>query len=411
MFCETDIPNQVKMESKESSNNLPVRKRKASKENFSQSPKGGRIIRLPISEDEYKVKIANHLLFRQWLETLPNNCKMLFGEDFDSGFNFHDIRYSKKMDLHYRRVIFIKTGHIYTIQPSFVMPYLSGKTHECKQGLLLLLRGSSLDSVVECYGENQEKWLNRLQHLGRFSLVGTTVKDPNLLPKDLTSDEKITFWNGNEVYACITTGDNCILGADISHTEDEQGLKQSYQVFKSEAQQLASDYQPVSVNTDGWASTRKAWKSLFENSTLILCFLHAYIKIRSISKKENHRNELFTQVWNAYKADSKEGFIQKITQIDEWAKEKIESKTVLAQIEKMKNNAQLFATSFDCGGKRTSNMVDRAIRPIDKFLVNSQYFHGSFASAQLTIRALALGYNFLPFCQRTRLDKKKSFAL
>jgi hypothetical protein len=287
------------------------------------------------------------------------------------------------------------------------MPYLSGKTSDCKKGLLLLLRGSSLDSVVECYGENQEKWLNRLHHLGKFSLVGTTVKDPKLLPKDLTSDEKITFWNAKEVYACITTGNNCILGADISHTEDEQGLKQSYQVFKSEAQQLVPDYEPNSVNTDGWAATRKAWSSLFQNITLILCFLHSYIKIRSISKKENYRNELFTQVWNAYKADSKEDFIQKIVQIDEWSKDKIESKTVLAQIEKMKNNSELFATSFDCGGKRTSNMVDRAIRPIDKFLVNSQYFHGNFSSAQLTIRALALGYNFLPFCQRTRLDKKK----
>jgi hypothetical protein len=395
------------MESKIESKTLLFRKRKASKENFAQTSRGTRIIRLPITEIDYETIVSDAELFRFWVESLPDNLKLLFGESFTSGFNLHDIRHSRKMGISYRRICFVETGHIYTIQPSYVMPYLSGKTCECKNGLQLLFRGSSLDSVVECCGENQEKWLNRLQHFGRFSIVGTTIKVPKLIPKDLTSDEKITFWNGQEVYGCITTGSNCILGADISHTEDEEGLKQSYQVFKTEAQLLVPDYQPNSVNTDGWLATRKAWSSLFENITLILCFLHSYIKIRNISKKENHRSELFTQIWNAYKADAKVDFIQKVNQIHEWAKGKITSLTVLGQIEKMKNNVELFATYFDCGGKRTSNMVDRAIKPFEKFLTNSQYFHGNFASAQLTIRSLALAYNFLPFCQRTRLDKKK----
>ncbi|MCU0444920.1 MAG: hypothetical protein MUE85_08365 [Microscillaceae bacterium] len=385
------------MESKETNQDLLVRKRQANKENFIQTPKGIRVIRLPIREEVYHQIVSQPKLFRAWIENLDTQFQNLFGEDFKTGFKLHDIRKSAKMDLSYRRIEFIQTGHIYTIQPSFVMPYLSGKTSDCQAGLLLLLRGTSLDSVVACAGENQAKWLRRFQHLGKFSLVETTVKSLTDLPQDLVSDEKITHWNGQEVYACIIAGSNCILGAALSATEDEAGLKQGYQVFKTEVQHLVPDYQPNSVNTDGWAATRKTWRSLFVNTTLILCFLHAYIKIRSISKKEPHRNELFNQVWQAYQADSKEVFVQKITQIDEWAKDKIESKTVLSQIEKMKNNADLFATSFDCGGKRTSNMVDRAIRPLDKFLVNAQYFHGHFASAQLTIRALALGYNFLRF--------------
>lgn len=394
------------MESKLSTESQQVRKRKANKEIFLQTPKGSKIIRLPISESEYQATINDRKLFRTWLSSLGDKYKFLFEEDFASGYILHDIRHSKKMDLFYRRVRFA-SGNIYAIHPSYVLPYWSGKTTECKHGLLLLLRGTSLDSVVSCYGENQVKWLNRLHQLGRFSLVGTTIKDANLLPKDLTSDEKITFWNGKEVYACITTGNNCILGADISHTEDEAGLKQSYQVFKSEAQNLSPNYQPNSVNTDGWASTRKAWKTLFEDITLILCFLHCYIKLRSISKKEPLKNELFHQVWTAYKAESKPDFIQQIQQIDEWAKKNIQSQTLLIQIEKMKNNAELYATSYDCGGNRTSNMVDRAIKPMDKFLANAQYFHGNFSSAQLTMRALAMGYNFMPFCQRTKFDKKK----
>jgi hypothetical protein len=39
---------------------LPVRKRKASKENFSQTPKRTGIIRLPIAESDFKTVVSDH---------------------------------------------------------------------------------------------------------------------------------------------------------------------------------------------------------------------------------------------------------------------------------------------------------------------------------------------------------------
>lgn len=386
-----------------------VRKRTASKTNFIKTPKGTKIIRLPISEIAYGQIIKEPKDFRDFIDTLDDKYKNLFEEDFSLGYSLHDIRYSKKMALKYRRIGF--GSNIYTIHPSFVLPYWSGKTANCKNGIKLFLQGVSLDKVVNCYGENQQKWLNRVHHLGHFSIVGTSIRSIDKLPKDLTSDEKITFLNGQEVYACITTGNNCILGADISLREDERGLQNSYGVFKEEILNVSEIYQPNSVNTDGWPATRKAWKSLFESITLILCFLHTYIKIRNIAQAEAHKNLLFQQVWGAFKAETKELFIEKITELEQWAAQNINSLTVLKQIENMKNRAELYATSYDCKGNRTSNMVDRAIRPMEKFLTNSQYFHGNLQSAQLTIRALAIGYNFLPFCQRTLNDKKKTFTL
>jgi hypothetical protein len=380
-----------------------VRKRTASKENLEKTPKGIRIIRLPITELLYSETIESAYLFRHWIDGLDEKYKLLFDRDLSQGYQLHDIRYSRKMSLSYRRISIGK--EIYTIHPSFVMPYWSGKVVDCRDGIMLYLRGTSLDSIVTCFGENQQKWLDRVNHLGRFSIVGTTVKSPDLLAESLTADEKITFLNGKEIYACVTVGEDCILGADLSLTEDEDGLKESYDIFKQESLNISPTYQPKSVNTDGWAATRKAWKGLFNEVILILCFLHSYIKIRSISKKEPLKNELFNQVWEAYNTENKTDFISKIAQID------INSLTVLAQVEKMKNNAHLFATSFDCEGKRTSNMVDRAIKPMDKFLSNAQYFHGNLSSAQLTIRAFAIGYNFLPFCQRTIKSKKNSIWL
>jgi hypothetical protein len=386
-----------------------VRKRTASKGKLEKTPKGIRIIRLPIAELLYSETIESAYLFRHWIDGLDEKYKLLFDGDLSQGYQLHDIRYSRKMSLSYRRISIGK--EIYTIHPSFIMPYWSGKVVDCRDGIMLYLRGTSLDNIVTCFGENQQKWLDRVNHLGRFSIVGTTVKSPDLLAESLTADEKITFLNGKEIYACVTVGEDCILGADLSLTEDEDGLKESYDIFKQESLNISPTYQPKSVNTDGWAATRKAWKGLFNEVILILCFLHSYIKIRSISKKEPLKNELFNQVWEAYEADNKTDFVHKIAQIDDWAKKNINSLTVLAQVEKMKNNAHLFATSFDCEGKRTSNMVDRAIKPMDKFLSNAQYFHGNLSSAQLTIRAFAIGYNFLPFCQRTIKSKKNSIWL
>lgn len=403
MCCETNQSSQV-IESEPI-----VRKRRASKVKILISTKCSQIIRLPIEESYYERIIKDPKLFRQWIEGLEAKYKSLMGVDISKGYQFHDIRYSSKMEIPYRRIRV--DGVILAIQPSYVLPYFSGKVSECQQGILLYLRGSSLDSIVHCYGGNQQQWLDRVNHLGRFSIVGTSVKSEAVLSYSLTADEKITFLNGKEVYACITVGGDCILGADISLTEDQQGLGEAYGVFKTEVQAEFSDYTPKSVNTDGWPATRKAWKGLFEPITLILCFLHSYIKIRNISKKEPLKKELYHQIWQAYESENKVEFIRKINQLQQWANQHIASQTLLAQIEKMNNNAELYATCFDCEGKRTSNMVDRAIKPIDKALCNAQYFHGSLASAQLTMRALALGYNFLPFCQRTKLSKKNNMPV
>jgi hypothetical protein len=60
------------MESKLLTESQQVGKRKASKENYSQSPEGLKIIRLPITELVYQTTINNRKLFRIWLSGLGN---------------------------------------------------------------------------------------------------------------------------------------------------------------------------------------------------------------------------------------------------------------------------------------------------------------------------------------------------
>jgi hypothetical protein len=98
------------------------------------------------------------------------------------------------------------------------------------------------------------------------------------------ADEKHTRILGNKAYVACTVAKECVLGASISLSASEQGLTAAYQDFKEEACELEPDYQPKTVNILGyakdWFATQAAWQSLFPGIVVILCFLHAFLKIR-----------------------------------------------------------------------------------------------------------------------------------
>ncbi|HMB04449.1 MAG TPA: hypothetical protein VKP69_12020, partial [Isosphaeraceae bacterium] len=119
--------------------------------------------------------------------------------------------------------------------------------------------------------------------LGRFSLVGTTVQAAQRLPRHLVADEKHTTLadrKARKVYLAATAGGGCCRGWALAETADADELTGAYGVFRDEARCLDPDYRPETVHTDGWTATQAAWRTLFKGITLILCFLHAFLKIR-----------------------------------------------------------------------------------------------------------------------------------
>ncbi|SEH09184.1 Uncharacterised protein [Candidatus Venteria ishoeyi] len=94
-------------------------------------------------------------------------------------------------------------------------------------------------------------------------MVGTTIKQAEKLPNDLVADEKHSRVNGEKAYVATTVANECILGVGMSDTADELGLESAYAAFKSEAIDINQDYQPKTVNTDGWLATKKVWKTYF----------------------------------------------------------------------------------------------------------------------------------------------------
>jgi hypothetical protein len=82
---------------------------------------------------------------------------------------------------------------------------------------------------------------------------------------------------------------------------------------------LDTDYAPETVNTDGWTATQNAWKALFHQITIILCFLHevsstpsmTWIKIRDRAKKDFGElgQELQKRVWGLIMPPANEPFL------------------------------------------------------------------------------------------------------
>jgi hypothetical protein len=247
-------------------------------------------------------------------------------------------------------------------------------------------------------------WQRLEASFGRNSLVGTTVRDSDKLPNALVPDEKHTSINGQKSYIATTAGGECVLGAAMSPSAGEKDLIQAYGQFKSEALNVDPDYQPDSATTDGWSATINTWLALFPSITMMLCFLHSFIKLRSCGKRLGDTYfELCTKVWEVYHSASADEFHPKMAKLAIWALEHLPDGPTLDAVIKLCLKYESFAKTYEYpAAHRTSNMVDRHMGAMDRYLVAGHFFHGHLMTAEYRIRAWALIHNFRPFCPRAQ---------
>ena len=163
-------------------------------------------------------------------------------------------------------------------------------------------------------------WSRLITAFGRPSLLGTTIKDPAHLPRDLVADEKHTWLQGEKVYLATTAAQGCILGASVAPGAGAAELTAAYGEFAAEAQRMEPDYAPQSVCCDGWEATHKAWVSLFAKITIIRCFLHLVLKIKERCKRDKALwATLKERAWEAYHAETRAQFAQRLRRLREWA--------------------------------------------------------------------------------------------
>jgi hypothetical protein len=96
-------------------------------------------LHLYFEEPDYMNLLSNTHQFRAHLSQLMSLHPELFpSEMLRTGYDMHDIRYSKQQDLPYRRIRSRNTERsVFTIVLSFIMPYWVRSTQEAGKGLLM----------------------------------------------------------------------------------------------------------------------------------------------------------------------------------------------------------------------------------------------------------------------------------
>lgn len=366
---------------------------------------GKKTIRLPIAKEMHRPFVSDYCFARRTIDEYIALRPELFPPDITKGYTFHSFSApSKKLNgLRCRRIKLNADGEVFMIAPSFVMPYMTAYSADVSAPLLLICFAVPLWVLTLIFGHNDQYWYRLAVHFGRNSLVGTTVKDPKKLPRNLLADEKHTWQNGLKRFIAMTVGKDCILGAAMAADAGVESLKKAYGIFAEEARNVDPAYKPDSVNIDGWPATKAAWLAIFASVYVVLCFLHAFIKIRARCK---HMGQTFVVirglVWDAYHSKDAESFLAKTAELRETAQASVANGPGLDAIMKLCAKSAEYAETYNHPGvHRTSTGIDRVMDRIDRILYSNKYFHGHLDSAEDRVRAIALLNNFRPYCPRS----------
>lgn len=364
------------------------------------TPRGARQICVPMTPDVYDRIWGDAAEVRAFLLPLVQTSPELFPKGFEAGFQFTGrLPESRKMPGVRLRQVRLRDGSVFTLRPSFAMSYMTGTVEELEHPLLLLSFGVPSWLVTKIFGHNEMYWYRQVQTLGRNSLVGTTVRDPQRLPEHLAADEHHADWCGQKGYVAVTAAAGCVLGASLCDSADEDHLTNAYGQFAKESRDVNPDYAPKTVNTDGWFATRNAFRALFPNIVAVLCFLHGFLKIRDRCRKAR---ELHQRVWEVYRAASAEDFRQRMAAFREWCQQGEWPKAVFDVLAKLWNHESEYVESYSHPGcHRTSNLCDRLMNRLTRLLYAGRGLHGHQRSSELRLRGWALLLNFRPFAPRS----------
>jgi hypothetical protein len=357
-----------------------------------------RTIVLNFTDIDYTHFMEDQQFAHQFIQDAFLSHPELFPSEMSHGYQLNGkTRLSKKLGIQMRKIRV--NGVSYRIRPSSVLPYMRGKTEDVAAPLFLLRFGVPFWALAYVFGRNAMYWYRIFVAFAQFSIVGTTIRHPSLLPAHVLADEHHIYIQGEKAYVATTIALSCILGAEACVNADETALIEGYGTFKEEAQHLDPHYQPETVNNDGWKATQNAWQALFPAVIIIECFLHAFIKVRDRATKS--LQALFDiaadKIWNCYFATSKRQMAQRLRRLSDWAKKELPDSPMKKNLLKLTLKKERWLDHLDFpDAYRTSNMLDRIMKFMARHAFNSQMFHGAIETTTKNFRAFALIYNFSP---------------
>ena len=363
------------------------------------APRGSQQICIPMTRDSYDGIWNDAAKVRQYLAPLIQDMPELFPEGIQDGYQLSGhLPESEKMPGIRLRQVRVQ-GRAYTLRPSFAMSYMTGTVEGLEHPLLLLSFGVPYWLVTKIFGHNDMFWHRHLERLGRYSLVGTTVRVAERLPTHLAADEHHADWCGEKGFAAVTAGGGCLLGVALTDVADEPHLTEAYRQFAAEARDVLPDYSPQSVNTDGWFATQNTFLALFPTIAVVLCFLHGFLKIRDRCRKAH---ELHQRIWEVYRAATAAEFETQMAAFRTWFDLGTWPAAVRDMVAKLWQRAAEYAVAYAHPGcHRTSNLVDRLMNRLTRLLYAGRGLHGHQHSSTCRLRGWALLLNFRPFAPRS----------
>jgi hypothetical protein len=357
---------------------------------------------LLIGQEEYAPIVPVWHQFRARIDRQYRLHPELFPDTFvEKEYKLHDHTTSEKTGVMTRRIK-LRNGEVWTVHPSFVLPYMSGYTAEVSNALLLRKYGVPYEVLSKIFGKDDNYWYRLELQFGRKSIVGTTVKTVPI-PGDLLADEHHEKINGEKTYIATTVAEGCILGAEVSPSASMEDLKKAYGVFKDEALAVEPEFVPSTINTDGWSGTIGALSALFPMTVLVRCFLHAWLRIRDRSKNLKAQFfEIGERVWGIYYSSTRRIMRTRICRLSDWARENL-SGIVLAKVLDLCDKEKEWSLWYEHeSAYRTSNELDRLMRRQNDYFDRGQHFHGDRESANRRSRAWAILQNYWDWGRKTQ---------
>ena len=146
-------------------------------------PSRGKSIGVPFaSAEHYAACVAAPASFRQPLTAVCGQHPELFPARMCEGFVRHDKSCSIKQQVMLRRLALKATAAVFLVRPSFLMPYMVGRTEAVEKALYLRHWSVPFDALVYVFGRDAMYWYRAELALGRPTIVGSTVKQPEKLP-------------------------------------------------------------------------------------------------------------------------------------------------------------------------------------------------------------------------------------
>jgi hypothetical protein len=371
-----------------------------------QPPRGAKQIVIPMTHAQYDAIWHDPQRIRAFVSDAAQAAPELFPTGFDRGYRLHGFgRESRKLPGLKLRKIVTADGTAYWLRPSFLISYMTGTIDDLAYPLLLVAHGVPAWLLAIGFGHGEMYWHRLVERLGRNSLVGTTVRDPDRLPLHLAADEHHVDWAGQKGYVATTVGGGCLLGVALTAAADDAHLREAYGVFAAEARDVKPEYSPETVNVDGWAATRNAFAVLFTTITVVLCFLHGFLKVRDRCRKAR---DLHRRVWDVYRAATAEEFRRLMGELQHWCATQIWTAPVREMLKKLWAKTESYAVAYDHPGcHRTSNAVDRPMNMnrLCRLMYAGRGLHGHQNSSEWRLRGWALLQNFRPYAPRGKCPR------